>query len=479
MVPRAMEKIDDFRIIRELGRGAFGVVYEAEEVPLGRHVALKLLHPHVAAMPELAVRFEAEAKALALLSHPGIVKIHRFGTCADTRYLALEFIEGKPLDVVLSTQRLSPEQKISGLLAIAVALGHAHDRGIVHRDLKPGNIFLRVDGRPVVGDFGLVKNLNPGVHPHTSTGSTLGTPAYMSPEQCSGGKVTPATDVYSLGIVAFELVVGHVPFTGPSLLQMLSQHATHPAPLLRTQKPEAPEALEDLVARMLEKDPLKRPRDGNAVAAELAVIAASLPPVASTKGPVAEAVQPSGKSVLIETELSVVCFELVGFARGTCQQMEPARVAFLLESWYRLARGATEHEGGVIDRFVGDRGTAVFGYPTASHDHACAAVRAAGRLQRELEAFNGRQNLDLKMRAGIACGLALVGRVCGDVAPTNVEGTILGDMAALTKCKETSLPLRLNHAAYRRASGLGEFVEFHQERVGRAWATDRLDLSPS
>src|SRR5215813_12455643 len=176
-----MEKISDFEILRELGRGGMGIVYEAVEQPLNRKVALKLLHPHWANQPDISARFVDEARKIAKLSHPDIVKIHRFGQVNNTYFLALEYVDGQPLDTYLAKQKLTIIQAVEVLKAVAGALGYAHDLGIVHRDVKPGNIFLRADNSVVLGDFGIAKDLhNQGI---TQTGEVIGTPAYMSPEQ--------------------------------------------------------------------------------------------------------------------------------------------------------------------------------------------------------------------------------------------------------------------------------------------------------
>jgi class 3 adenylate cyclase len=178
-----------------------------------------------------------------------------------------------------------------------------------------------------------------------------------------------------------------------------------------------------------------------------------------------------GESFFDEFELTLACFELVGFSREVCQQLLPARVAFLLESWYRLVRQAVSESGGVVDRYVADRVTAIFGYPNRHADHAQRALRAARSLSAALEAFNQAHDLRMQMRAGIACGPALVGRINIDLARTSVQGLLPGDMVALSKSKATEARIRLNRAAYRRVGALATFTRFEDSRIGEAWAT--------
>jgi serine/threonine protein kinase len=204
--------IDDFEIVRELGRGGMGVVYEAIEIPLKRRVAFKMLHPQWAAHADSASRFISEAQKVAKLSHPAIVSIHRFGKADGTYYLALEYVDGTTLDSMLSHERISQLATVRILKEVSGALHHAHQSHIVHRDIKPGNIFIRTDGSAVVGDFGIAKDFDASAI--TQEGIIMGTPAYMSPEQVMAEPVSPASDLYSLGIVAFEMVTGRGPFKG-------------------------------------------------------------------------------------------------------------------------------------------------------------------------------------------------------------------------------------------------------------------------
>jgi serine/threonine protein kinase len=468
-----MRRIAQYDIVRELGQGGMGIVYEAIQKPLDRRVALKLLHPHMAARPEFSARFIEEARKVARLNHPAIIEIYDFGQVNDTYYLALKFVDGDPLDVVLARERLSTTQAVNVLRWIADGLSHAHTLGIVHRDVKPGNVFLDKSGRIVLGDFGIAKDLDPNVQGLTNPGDVIGTPAYMSPEQAQGIAVSAATDVYSLGVLAFEMLAGRVPFTADTAVALLLKHIYEFPPPIRDIAPGIPSALADLIDSMLGKDPAQRPQMEKAVLASLIAIQKRLEsseqataPIPSVEGHVER-----GESYFDEFELTLACFELVGFSREVCQQMLPARVAFLLESWYRLVRHAVYEAGGILDRYVADRATAIFGYPNRHADHAQRALRAARSLGSALEAFNQAHGLRLQMRAGIACGPALVGRINVDAAQTSVQGLLPGDMVTLSKSKATDAPIRLNRAAYRRVSALATFTQFQDDRISEAWAT--------
>jgi serine/threonine protein kinase len=460
-----MEHISDFEIIRELGRGGMGVVYEALERPLQRRVALKLLNPARTQQPDAEERFLKEARNIAQLSHPSIIKIYRAGVDDGRYFLALEYVEGRPLDNVLACERLTPAQNLAILRDVAEALAHAHQRGIVHRDVKPGNVFVRPDGRAVLGDFGLAKDLDPSVSSLTAEGVVVGTPAYMSPEQALSQEPTPATDVYALGVLAFEMISGRVPFTADSAVSMLMKQIHEPPPpLVDLAPPGVPASLIELVQQMLEKTPARRPADGLVVSQRLAAV--SLAGASSQASTIIEGVAPDEQtgSRLEELELTVACFKWLDFAKETCQDLLPARVAFLLESWYRLARQSVHQHGGVIDRYVGGKITALFGYPQRHADHAQRAFQAARALQDALQNFNRTHDLELKMSVGIACGPALVGRIAGDESKTSVQGDLMGDMNTMARTVELPAPIRLNRAAYRRVAQSGRFTRHEVQR---------------
>jgi serine/threonine protein kinase/tetratricopeptide (TPR) repeat protein len=252
-----------FELVRELGRGGFGVVWEARDRELGRAVAFKA----VRAGDQAALREERllrEAEAAARLSHPNIVTLFDVGRSEHGPYLVLELLRGQPLSQRLSQEPLSLREALRIAMEIARGLAHAHAAGVVHRDLKPANVVLCDDGRVKVLDFGLA-------HAFGRRRASGGTPAYMAPEQWRGAPEDERTDVFALGVTLHRMLSGELPFPGDS-----GKATVGPDPAPRLEVPDLPE-LGTLVGRMLAKDPVDRPRDGAEVLAELQRIADSLP----------------------------------------------------------------------------------------------------------------------------------------------------------------------------------------------------------
>jgi len=262
-VAKKTNKIGRYKILGELGRGAMGIVYEAEDPNLDRIVALKTI--------------VLEAKAAGKLNHPNIVTVYDFGEEDGVAYLAMELVEGNDL-----RQRLkeSAGQGLPALDAVDVAqqvaegLGYAHERGIVHRDIKPGNIMLQPRGQAKIMDFGLAR-MRVADH-KTSTGMVLGTPKYMSPEQVAGQPVDQRSDVFSLGIVLHEMLTGTRLFAGEDTPQIMHNvvHVEHEPPTRI--KPELPAMLDFVVARALKKDPALRYQDAFELSADLGSCLAEL-----------------------------------------------------------------------------------------------------------------------------------------------------------------------------------------------------------
>src|SRR5262247_2029491 len=237
------ERIGGYRLIKELGRGGMGTVYLAYDTRLGRQVALKLLPSHLVNNPERVRRFQREARSVSALNHPNIITIYDFGQEDGRYYIVSEFVEGRTLRNFVGSRDVSLNQILDLAVQVASALEAAHAAGIVHRDIKPENIMLRPDGYAKVLDFGLAKLAEqevPVTIPRdealslveTNLGSILGTVRYMSPEQACGEHVNQSTDIWSLGVVLYEMVTGHVPFTGDTPKEvMFSILEQEPPPL--------------------------------------------------------------------------------------------------------------------------------------------------------------------------------------------------------------------------------------------------------
>ena len=246
----------EFEIGHELGRGAMAAVFLAHEVSLDRKVAIKVMSPGLLMDEGLAERFRREAITIANLNHPNIVSVHSVRQAQGLHFFVMRYIRGRPLEQVIQRAGPLPIPIVRSILfQVGSALSYAHRSGVVHRDIKPANILIDEDGNAVVTDFGIAKvaELPSETHP----GALIGTPAYMSPEQCSGDEVSGASDQYALGAVAYEMITGVAPFTG-STLTVMQAHLDKPPQPVRSWCRECPPELEAAVLRMLEKDPAAR-----------------------------------------------------------------------------------------------------------------------------------------------------------------------------------------------------------------------------
>ena len=247
----------EYEVERELGRGGMAVVYKAREVELDRPVALKVLPPELAPVSGVSERFKREARLAAALDHPNVIPVYRVGQAGGVLYMAMKFIDGRPLDALIEAYGALPLPVVLLVLRSAAhALAFAHEHGIVHRDIKGANILVDRDGRVVVSDFGIARAVESSSL--TATGAMIGTPHFMSPEQCAGKPVGPQSDQYSLGVVAYQMLTGTVPFDGDSIPEILQHHWWTQVPDASQARPDSPAALTAAVQRMLAKTPDSR-----------------------------------------------------------------------------------------------------------------------------------------------------------------------------------------------------------------------------
>src|SRR3989475_5780348 len=253
-----------YTIAGEIGRGGMGVVYQARDERLKRQVAVKVLPPELAFREEIRIRFLREAETAAQLSHPHIVPIHSVGEGSDGLvYFVMAYVDGESLAARLKRRgRLPPEEARRVMIETADALGAAHAVGIIHRDVKPDNILLEGSrGRVVVTDFGIAKALSSttGSATLTATGVAIGTPHYMSPEQAAGDReIDGRSDIYSLGVVAYQMLAGELPFQAPTVPGILMKHITERAPLITDRRPGVLQDLAGRAIRALYKSPEDR-----------------------------------------------------------------------------------------------------------------------------------------------------------------------------------------------------------------------------
>ena len=241
-----------YKIVEEIGRGGMGVVYKAEDIRLQRTVALKFLPPHLADSAELKERFLIEARAAAALSHPNICVIHEVGEDEKRPFIAMEYVDGETLRDRIKKKPLATEDALSIASQVAAGLGEAHHIGIVHRDIKSANIMVTTKGQAKVMDFGLAKLR--GGSSLTKSQTTLGTVAYMSPEQAKGEEVDGHTDLWSLGVVLYEMLTGELPFKGDRDLSIIHSIVHEDPKPIKSRKPPVPLELQQVVARALKKN---------------------------------------------------------------------------------------------------------------------------------------------------------------------------------------------------------------------------------
>ncbi|MFC6081618.1 serine/threonine-protein kinase [Sphaerisporangium aureirubrum] len=259
MVAQGTTLAGRYRLDVRIGAGGMGEVWRGEDIVLARTVAVKVLLPGRSDDPGFAARFQGEARAMATINHPGVVDVYDYGVsdvpgAGPTAYLVMRFVDGEPLDRLLARLgRIAPEPAIELIAQAASAIQAVHDGGIVHRDVKPGNLLVRPDGTLVLTDFGIAR-AEIG-HRLTDAGMVLGTAAYCAPEQAEGQPVTPAVDIYALGVVAYECLAGRRPFDGDTPVTIALKHIREDPPPL---PPDVPPPVRHLVERALAKDPARR-----------------------------------------------------------------------------------------------------------------------------------------------------------------------------------------------------------------------------
>jgi tRNA A-37 threonylcarbamoyl transferase component Bud32 len=361
---------DKYRLDARLGEGGMGTVYRATHLLIDRQVAVKVLNHRFVEDEAAQARFRREARAAGRLQHPNVAAVTDFGRTADGLvYLVMELLEGRSLRELLTTEApLEIARAASLMLQVAAAVGAAHEAGVIHRDLKPGNIFIvqRRSLAPVVKvlDFGIAKLAaeaadDAETHALTQTGVMIGTPRYMSPEQCDGARLSPASDVYSLGIILYEMLTGETPFNGPTPLAVAVQHSSKPPRRPRELRPSIPTVLEELLLRALAKDPTARPADAGVFRAELyaAVQRLGLEHAAEFSAPTSEMLReagtetPSGRLVL---DLERLRAQRAARPRETTVLAEPSGAAQRPTGAEQHATSATRHATAETGRATGE-----------------------------------------------------------------------------------------------------------------------------
>ena len=298
--------IGKYRIVELVGEGAMGVVYKATDSLLNRTVAIKVMNDAIARQDELRARFLREAQAAASLQHPNVVSIYDLGEVDGHLYIAMEYVPGADLETIVKDKDapLTLQQKLDVVIDVLTGLSFAHKRGIVHRDIKPANIRISEDGRAKIMDFGVAHLASSKL---TSTGASLGTPSYMAPEQITGGKTTPATDIFAVGAVLYELLTGELPFDAGSLQNLFFKILTEEAKPVRELTSGLPTALERVVQKAMMKDAAARYQSALDMANDLSAVRASLsgpshPSSVSLSATVEHAIRQSRQTAAIKTK---------------------------------------------------------------------------------------------------------------------------------------------------------------------------------
>ncbi len=261
-----------YRVLEPLGRGGMARVYRAYHPQLDRYVAIKLLRSDLLEDEAFLARFQREARAVANLRHPHIVQVYDFDVEGDTYYMVMEYLEGDTLKARLDDYRIRGERMPWGevvriVLDVLDGLAYAHSKGMIHRDIKPSNVLLTRSGRAVLTDFGIAQIV--GGTRYTSTGALMGTPEYMAPEQGLQGESHPSSDLYSIGVILYEMLTQRIPFDAETPLAILLKHVNDPLPLPREMDPRIPEPLEQIVLKAMAKQPEDRYPGAGAMAEAL------------------------------------------------------------------------------------------------------------------------------------------------------------------------------------------------------------------
>jgi serine/threonine-protein kinase len=250
-----------YRLIEKLGQGGMAQVYKAYQPDLDRYVAVKVLHPHLTSDEEFVARFRREARAIAALEHPHSVRVYDFDTDRHLAFIVMEYLTGVSLkarlrDLSCRDQYMDLAEVCRIIGALAGALDYAHAHGVIHRDIKPANVLLTHEGRPVLTDFGIARMIDTTII--TGSSGTLGTPAYMSPEQGKGEPGDARSDIYALGVMFYQLCTNHLPFDADTPYAIILKHLTAPLPPPRSLRPDLPPGVERVILKALAKDPNDR-----------------------------------------------------------------------------------------------------------------------------------------------------------------------------------------------------------------------------
>ena len=418
-----------YRVLDRLGGGGMGMVFRARDDRLGRDVALKFLSPHLSADPVAKRRFLVEARAAAALEHPNICTVHEIGDTADGQiYIVMACYAGETLDKRIARGPLPVAEAVRVATDLARALQKAHERGIIHRDVKPANVMCTADGPVKLLDFGIAKLADVAV---TQTIGAVGTVAYMSPEQAFGESVDARTDLWSLGVVLYEMLAGARPFQGGTSHAILSAVLSAPPLPLRSLRADVPAELEGLVHRLLAKDA----DDRTASAAEVLQALGATPAATARTGPALAAPRQSTLSHAGERRQVTVLACIIGGTDALVERCTPEQADQLLAAIDAAAAEVAMAHDGFVHHADAKGVVLLFGVPVAQEDDAGRAVRAAWALhQRTAALANARADEvahQVRLHSGVHIGPAVVHRQReGRFRLTGAAADVAGQLAA-------------------------------------------------
>lgn len=341
------KKLSNRYLIEELlGQGGMSAVYKATDPNLRRVVAIKMIHSHLSGEPDFVQRFEEEASAVAQLRHPGIIQVFDFNKEGDDYYMVMEFVPGETFQQHLKRlneegRQLPIEKVAQYMAAVCDAVDYAHGRGMIHRDIKPANVMLSINDQAILMDFGIARIV--GGQRHTATGAVVGTALYMSPEQIRGERVDHRTDIYSLGVMLFEMISGRPPFQADSALTLMMMHISNPVPDPKKLNPNVPDDLIAVVNKALAKNPNNRYQTAAEMAAALRAISARLgvTPVAPT---------PPEATMVEQTPLHTSTPEATMYEQPPVQDDAPAAIeGTVVENATRRSLGTTGSTAAAVE----------------------------------------------------------------------------------------------------------------------------------
>jgi serine/threonine protein kinase len=397
---------DKYQIVEELGRGGMGVVYKAKDNKLKRFVALKFLPSAISGHKEAKLRFIKEAQTASILDHQNICTIHEIHETEDGQmYIAMAYYEGETLKKKIKEGAVPLAEAIGIVIQIAQGLSKAHSEGIVHRDIKPANIIETSDRVIKIVDFGLAKLASEARV--TLTSSIIGTPAYMSPEQAMGESLDQRVDLWSLGVVFYELLTGHLPFLGENEQSMLYAIINKtPEPPMDLKK-EIPEEAERIVLKCLRKQPERRYQSADRLISDLTKLKISLE---KEKEDLAVKKRLETGRETERRQATVLSGEILGY-KEVLESLETEEAALVINRCFTMLDSVISKYESRIDEIMGGSFMASFGIPLAIEDAPKKAINAAIELRNSMETFNKRENLKvpLDIRVGVNSGTVIAG----------------------------------------------------------------------